>query len=62
VVAQSLKENAPEFPSSGEIDIIPYFKDNILGNEHNQPNYFLRRVAAEKNVLSLVWLTKINIQ
>jgi len=41
---------------------MPYFNDNILGNEHNQPNYFLRRITDEKDVLSLVWLTKINIQ
>lgn len=61
-VFQNRKDSAPEFPLNGEIDLMPYFKDNILGNEHNQPNYFLRRVAAEKDVLSLVWLTKIEIK
>jgi hypothetical protein len=61
VVTQNRKGNAPEFPLSGEIDLMPYFKNNILGNEHKQPNYFLRRAAAEKDVLSLLWLSKIKL-
>lgn len=61
-IFQNKKKSAQEFSLSGEIDLMPYFNDNILGNKHNQPNFFLRRVAAEKDVLSLVWLTKINIQ
>lgn len=61
VVTQNRKDNAPEFPLSGEIDLMPYYKNNILGNEHKQPNYFLRRAAAEKDVLSLLWLSKIKL-
>ena len=26
---------------------MPYFNDNILGDERKQPNYFNRRVAAK---------------
>jgi hypothetical protein len=59
---QTQKSSAPQFPMYGEIDIMPYFKNNALGNEHKQPNYFARRVAAEKDVLSLIWLTKLSIQ
>lgn len=54
--------DAPEFPLTGEIDLMPYFKDNILGGEHKQPNYFKRRVAAEKDVIGLIWLTKIKVK
>lgn len=61
-VIQNRKKSAPEFPIDGEIDLMPYFKDNILGGQDKQPNYFNRRVAAEKDVLSLLWLTKINIK
>ena len=38
---------------------MPYYKDNALGNEHNQLDYFNRRIAAQNDVLSLIWLTKI---
>jgi len=31
---QHTKDNASEFPISGEIDLMPYYRDNILGNEH----------------------------
>lgn len=56
---QSMKDDAPEFPLSGEIDLMPYFKDNILGGRYAQPNYYQRRVASEKDVLGLLWLSKI---
>ncbi|MDN3694522.1 hypothetical protein QWZ06_20760 [Chryseobacterium tructae] len=58
---QHTKDDAPEFPLSGEIDLMPYYRDNILGDEHKQPNYFLRRIAVEKDVLILLWLTKVEI-
>jgi hypothetical protein len=58
-VTQNRKDSAPEFPLSGEIDLMPYYKDNALGNEHNQLDYFNRRIAAQNDVLSLIWLTKI---
>lgn len=59
---QHMKDDAPEFPLNGEIDLMPYFNDNILGGKWKQPNYFQRRIAAEKDVLSLVWLTKLKIK
>lgn len=58
---QHMKDDAPEFPLKGEIDLMPYFNNNILGGKWKQPNYFQRRIASEKDVLSLVWLTKLKI-
>ncbi|KPH13086.1 hypothetical protein [Chryseobacterium sp. ERMR1:04] len=58
---QHTKNDALELPMNGEIDLMPYYNSNVLGDEHKQPNYFLRRIAAEKDVLSLLWLTKIEI-
>lgn len=62
VVTQKKKSSAPKLPLSGEIDLMPYFRENELGSEGNQANYYARRVAAEKDVLSLLWLTKIKIR
>ncbi|KPH13089.1 hypothetical protein [Chryseobacterium sp. ERMR1:04] len=61
---QHIKDNAQKFPLdvNTEIDLMPYFRDNKYGNEHYQPNYFRRRVASEKDVLSLLWLTKIDVR
>ena len=61
-MTQSKKDSAPENQLTGEIDIMPYYKNNELGVEYYQPNYHKRRVAAEKDVFSLLWLTKIKIQ
>ncbi|MCS3868592.1 hypothetical protein J3D55_001508 [Chryseobacterium ginsenosidimutans] len=55
VVTQSMKDNAPEYPSSGEIDIMPYYPSDPPISIYN------RYAAAEKDVLSLIWLTKIKI-
>jgi hypothetical protein len=38
-----------------------YYNDNSLGGSNKQPNYFKRIVAAEKDVLGLIWLAKIKI-
>lgn len=56
VVTQSMKDDAPQYPPDGEIDIMPYYP--------NDPpiSLFNRYAAAEKDVLSLIWLTKINIK
>lgn len=62
VATQSKKSTAPELPLSGEIDLMPYYRENVLGGEASQPNYHARRVAAEKDVLSLLWLTKIKVR
>ena len=56
VVTQSMKENAPEFPSSGEIDIMPYYPNDPQISMYN------RYTAAEKDVLSLIWLSKLEIK
>lgn len=62
VYTQTQKASAPELPLSGEIDLMPYYRENALGGESSQPNYHRRRVAAEKDVLSLLWITKIKIK
>ena len=56
VVTQSMKKDAPEFTEKGEIDIMPYYPSDPPINQFN------RYVAAEKDVLSLIWLTKIEIK
>ena len=60
-IAQMQYPWAPEYPLSGEIDIMPYHSDNKYGNKNNQLDFFKRRVAVENDVLGLIWLTKINI-
>ncbi len=62
IVTQSNSKQSINYPVSGEIDIMPYFSDNALGGEHKQPNYLKRKVGAEKDVLGLIWLTKIEIK
>ena len=47
---------------NGEMDLMPYFKDNEKGGKHSQDDYYKRRVAAEEDVKSLIWLTKIIIE
>lgn len=61
-VTQSRKPSAPKIPIKGEIDIMPYYNNNSLGNEYSQKDYHKRRVASKKDVLSLVWLTKIELK
>ncbi len=61
-VTQNQKSSAPKFPLEGEIDIMPYLKDNKYGGKHNQPNVYKRLVAAQKDVLSLLWLTKLELK
>jgi hypothetical protein len=41
---------------------MPYFSDNVLGGETQQPNYLARKIAAEKDVLGLMWLSKLKIK
>ena len=55
-VTQEIKNNAPEYPKSGEIDIIPYYPSNPPVSIYN------RAVASERDVLGLLWLTKIKIK
>ena len=61
-VTQKRKDDAPKFPLNGEIDLMPYFKDNEEGGKHSQDDYYKRRVASEEDVKSLIWLTKMIIE
>ncbi|MCW3161418.1 hypothetical protein [Chryseobacterium oryctis] len=56
VVTQSNSDQSTNYPISGEIDIMPYYKNYIPINDRK------RMVAAESDVLSLIWLTKIIIK
>ncbi|WP_159289390.1 hypothetical protein [Tenacibaculum maritimum] len=47
---------AIEYPKTGEIDIMPYYSNWLSYNQRN------RMVAAMKDVLSLIWLTKIELK
>ncbi|CAA0257696.1 hypothetical protein [Tenacibaculum maritimum] len=55
-ITQSEKSKAPKFPLEGEIDIMPYYTNWLSYNQRN------RMVAAMKDVLSLIWLTKIELK
>lgn len=48
-----MEESTGENLSSGEIDLMKYYNDGAV-NRH-------RTVAAESDVLGLIWLTKIKI-
>lgn len=61
-VTQKRKDDAPKFPLNGEIDLMPYFKDNEKGGKHSQDDYYKRSVASEEDVKSLIWLTKMIIE
>lgn len=56
VVTQNSNENSTNYPESGEIDIMPYYKNYIPISDRK------RMVASEKDVLGLIWLTKIKIK
>ena len=55
-VTQKIKDGTPEYPSTGEIDIMPYYPSNPPVSIYN------RAVALERDVLGLIWLTKINVK
>ncbi|MGG6230704.1 hypothetical protein [Tenacibaculum sp. SDUM215027] len=61
-ITQKQKSSAPAYPVSGEIDIMPYLKKNKYGGKRRQPNIYKRLVASEKDVLSLLWLTKLKLK
>lgn len=47
------------YPQSGEIDLMIYYVDDKI---HSYPmDYNIRGIAVEKDVLSVLWLTKIKI-
>ncbi|CAA0178103.1 hypothetical protein [Tenacibaculum maritimum] len=41
---------------------MPYLKDNKYGGKLRQPNIYKRFVASQKDVLSLLWLTKLELR
>ncbi len=55
-ITQQMKDDAPEFPLTGEIDLMPYFKDYF------QHNYYGRRVASEEDVKGIIWLIKMKLE
>lgn len=55
-VTQNMKNDAPEYPIDSEIDIMPYYPQSP------RPPLFKNYAAAEKDVLGLIWLTKIEIR
>ena len=58
-----MKDDVPEFPLTGEIDLMPYFKDNKYGGQYFQHNYYYgRRVASEEDVKGIIWLTKMKLE
>lgn len=54
--SQNENENAINYPTSGEIDIMPYYKNYIPINERK------KMIASEKDVFGLIWLTKLNLK
>ncbi len=52
-VTQKMKSDASNYPSTGEIDIMPYYPTSP------PPSFYNRYVASKKDILSLIWLTKI---
>lgn len=52
-VTQEIKDGTPEYPSTGEIDLMKYYK-----NYYDIP----RTIASETDVLGLLWLTKIKVK
>lgn len=56
VVTQNKNKNSTNYPLTGEIDIMPYYQNYIPISERK------RMIAAEKDVLSLIWLTKFKIK
>ncbi|MFN3022016.1 hypothetical protein ACK1KB_13725 [Chryseobacterium sp. TY3] len=48
--------HAPAYPSSGEIDIIPYYPSTPPISLYD------RYAASEKDILGILWLTKLKIK
>ncbi|MFL0088152.1 hypothetical protein V2550_05715 [Tenacibaculum maritimum] len=55
-ITQKMKSTAPEYPKTGEIDIMPYYPQSP------PPTVYNRYIASEKDVLSLLWLTKLKLK
>jgi len=55
-VTQSQNSNATNYPKTGEIDLMKYYKDWIPDSQKH------KMAAAEKDVLSFIWLTKLELK
>ena len=55
-VTQHIKDDAPNYPTQGEIDIMPYYPSDPPLSIYD------RFVASERDILGLIWLAKINIK
>ncbi|MCD9566903.1 hypothetical protein LVK10_13285, partial [Tenacibaculum maritimum] len=55
-ITQSESSNAKAYPKNGEMDIMPYYTDNPPLFDYN------RFIAHEKDLLSLLWLTKVELK
>ncbi|CAA0188925.1 conserved hypothetical protein [Tenacibaculum maritimum] len=55
-ITQSESSNAKAYPLNGEMDIMPYYTDNPPLFDYN------RFIAHEKDLLSLLWLTKVELK
>ncbi|CAA0172146.1 conserved hypothetical protein [Tenacibaculum maritimum] len=55
-ITQSESSNAKAYPKNGEMDIMPYYTDNPPLFDYN------RFIAHEKDILSLLWLTKVELK
>ncbi|MFK7107945.1 zinc metalloprotease [Flavobacterium oreochromis] len=62
-----VSEGGFAYPVTGEIDLMKYYNNNVTINNKSSYIYFLdydfeRITAEEKDVLGLLWLTKIKIE
>ncbi|MFL0088149.1 hypothetical protein [Tenacibaculum maritimum] len=55
-ITQNKKSNAPKLPLEGEIDIMPYYANVIPYYKYDNFS------AANNDVVSLIWLTKIELK
>ena len=55
-VTQSESSNAIRYPKSGEMDIMPYYINIVPMSQYK------RFSSAEKDTLSLIWLTKLELK
>jgi len=53
IPTQTVKPESPDYPVAGEIDVMCYYQNGVPWWE------YYRSVGAEKDVLGLVWLTKL---
>lgn len=56
IVTQTVKGNFL-YPPKGEIDLMVYYAEDLA--HPYPPDYYTRSIASEKDVLSLLWLSKI---